>query len=100
VTEKLGVRKYIKAYSSAEELPHSKPHPQVYLNCAEKLNVSPLNCICFEDSYNGMIAAKAARMRCVVIPAPVQQHLAYWSAANTKIESFRAFDERVLDELK
>src|SRR4028119_843772 len=81
VTDKLQIRKFIKAFSSAEELPHSKPHPQVYLNCAEKLNVSPLDCICFEDSFNGMIAARAARMKCVVIPAKDQRHLLHWSAA-------------------
>ncbi|MBC7826765.1 MAG: hexitol phosphatase HxpB [Chitinophagaceae bacterium] len=100
VTEKLRIRNYIKEFSSAEELPHSKPHPQVYLNCAEKLNVSPLSCVCFEDSFNGMIAARAARMKCVVVPAPLQQHLSYWSAANFKIESFHAFDETVLEQLQ
>jgi sugar-phosphatase len=93
VTEKLRIRKFIKAFSSAEELPHSKPHPQVYLNCAEKLDVSPLRCICFEDSFNGMIAARAARMKCVVIPAKDQRHLLHWSAANAQIDSFYAFDE-------
>lgn len=100
VTEKLQIKNYIKAFSSAEELPHSKPHPQVYLNCAERLNVSPLNCICFEDSFNGMIAAKAARMKCVVIPAPLQLDIPYWSAANYKINSFHAFNEKVLRQLQ
>jgi len=99
VTEKLQIKKYLKAFSSAEELPHSKPHPQVYLNCAEKLNVSPLNCICFEDSFNGMIAAKAARMKCVVIPAMAQLPLSHWSAANCKIDSFYAFNEKILHGL-
>lgn len=41
VIEKLRIGKYLKAFSSAEDLPHGKPHPQVYLNCAEKLNASP-----------------------------------------------------------
>lgn len=100
VVDKLGIRKYIKAYSSAEELPHSKPHPQVYINCAEKLNVSPLSCLCFEDSFNGMIAAKAARMKCVVIPARIQQDRPYWAAADLKISSFHAFDENVVKLLQ
>jgi sugar-phosphatase len=100
VTEKLRIKNLIKAFSSAEELPHSKPHPQVYLNCAEKLNVSALECVCFEDSFNGMISAKAARMKCVVIPAPSQRHLPYWSAANCQLDSFYAFDENVLQQLQ
>jgi sugar-phosphatase len=100
VVEKLQLRRFIKAFSSAEELPHSKPHPQVYINCAEKLNVSTLDCICFEDSFNGMIAARAARMKCVVIPAASQRHLPHWSAANCTLNSFFDFDERVLQKLK
>lgn len=100
VTEKLRIRKFIKAFSSAEELPHSKPHPQVYMNCADKLNVSALNCVCFEDSFNGMIAAKAARMKCVVIPAASQAHLPHWSAANCKVNTFFDFDEAMLNNLQ
>ena len=100
VVDKLNIRKYIEAFSSAEELPHSKPHPQVYLNCAEQLNVSPLHCICFEDSFNGMISAKAARMKCVVVPAPSQQHHAYWSAANLQIKSFLDFNSTMLNQLQ
>lgn len=100
VTRKLRITNLIKAFSSAEELPHSKPHPQVYLNCAEKLNVSPLNCICFEDSYNGMIAAKAARMKCVVIPTFIQRDKLYWNAANLKIDSFHSFDDTILKQLQ
>jgi sugar-phosphatase len=55
--------------SSAESLPYSKPHPQVYLNCAASLGVDPMACVALEDSVNGMIASKAARMRSIVVPA-------------------------------
>lgn len=57
------------ALASAEKLPYSKPHPQVYLDCAVKLGVDPLTCVALEDSVNGLIAAKAARMRAIVVPA-------------------------------
>ena len=100
VADKLGIRKFIKAFSSAEELPHSKPHPQVYMNCAAKLSISPLECICFEDSFNGMISAKAARMKCVVIPAAIQYDLPHWAAANLKLDSFYAFNDQVLNQLQ
>ncbi|SNY59495.1 hexitol phosphatase HxpB [Enterobacter sp. CC120223-11] len=62
------LRDQFDALASAEKLPYSKPHPQVYLDCAEKLGVSPLNCVALEDSVNGMIASKAARMRSIVVP--------------------------------
>ncbi|MFZ9661569.1 MAG: hexitol phosphatase HxpB, partial [Chitinophagaceae bacterium] len=71
VLRKLNIASYFHTLSSAEKLDHGKPHPQVYLNCAESLNLTPLECFCFEDSYNGMISAKAARMRCIVVPSPL-----------------------------
>lgn len=62
------LRQHFDAIASAEKLPFSKPHPQVYLDCAQQLGVSPLSCVALEDSVNGMIASKAARMRSVVVP--------------------------------
>ena len=53
---------------SAETLPYGKPHPEVYLNAAAKLNVLPSECVAFEDSFNGLLAAKSALMRTCVIP--------------------------------
>lgn len=63
------LRDQFDALSSAESLPYSKPHPQVYLNCAASLGVDPMACVALEDSVNGMIASKAARMRSIVVPA-------------------------------
>lgn len=99
VVEKLRIRQYIQAFSSAEELPHSKPHPQVYLNCAENLKVSPLECICLEDSFNGMIAAKAARMKCAIIPLSSQFDHPKWGAADLKISALSDFTDSLLNSL-
>jgi len=87
VVDKLKIRDFFQAWSSADILPHSKPHPEVYMNCAEKLGSSPLECICFEDSFNGMISAKAARMKCVVVPTPELYHEAKWGAADLKLKN-------------
>jgi sugar-phosphatase len=91
VVKKLGIGHYFQAIASASELPHGKPHPQVYLNCAEMLDASPLECICFEDSFNGLIAAKAARMKCVIIPAADQYDFPKWGAADLKLHSLEEF---------
>ena len=99
VADKLQINDYLQAIASAEELDFGKPHPQVYLDCAKALAVSPLECICFEDSFNGMIAAKAARMKCVVIPAFHQQHQTRWDAADMKLPSLLHLNEQVLDVL-
>jgi len=99
VVEKLNIQQYLNAITSAEHLPYGKPHPQVFLNCAELLQVAPTTCICFEDSFNGMIAAKAARMKCVVIPAPHVHHEGRWDAADRKLTSLSGFNKTVLETL-
>ncbi len=99
VIDTLNIGKWLQAIVSAEALPYGKPHPQVYLDCAMALNAHPVECICFEDSFNGMIAAKAARMKCVVVPAPQHHHENRWSAADLKISSLQNFNELLLDRL-
>ncbi len=99
VIDFLGISQYLHAITSAEFLPHAKPHPQVYLDCAQILGAAPTSCICFEDSFYGMIAAKAARMKCVVVPAPQHQHDNRWSTADLKLSSLQNFNELLLDRL-
>lgn len=101
IKDKLGIRSFIQASCSAQHLPYAKPHPQVYLDCASALHLSPLACICFEDSVYGMIAAKAARMTCVVVPAAEHMKLDQWGAADLKLSSlqnFGALHFNMLDE--
>jgi HAD superfamily hydrolase (TIGR01509 family) len=53
---------------SAEHEKYGKPHPAVYLSVAEKLGVDPRKCIVIEDSLNGIISGKAAKMSVICIP--------------------------------
>ncbi len=99
VVDKLQIGSYINTRTSAEHLPYGKPHPQVFLDCAAALNTSPVDCICFEDSFNGMIAAKAARMKCVVVPDRHQHQHNKWSAADLKISSLQNFNGLLLEGL-
>jgi HAD superfamily hydrolase (TIGR01509 family) len=46
----------------------AKPAPDLYLAACAGLGVAPAEAIAFEDSRNGMLAAQAAGMRCVVVP--------------------------------
>lgn len=94
-----GIESYVMAATSAEQLPYGKPHPQVYLDCATALGVAPIQCVCFEDSFNGMVAAKAARMKCVVVPHAGEQHHPKWGAADVKLHSLGQFTEEYLISL-
>ncbi|RYY28577.1 MAG: hexitol phosphatase HxpB [Chitinophagaceae bacterium] len=99
VIEKLGIAGYVQAVTSAEHLPQGKPHPSVYLQCAEKMNVLPMQCVCFEDSFNGLIAAKAARMKCVAIPDKMFKDQLRWNAADLVLPHLEAFGDQELQLL-
>jgi len=81
------LRDNFDALASAEKLTYSKPHPQVYLDCAAKLGVDPIACVALEDSVNGMIASKAARMRSIVVPAEENQQDVRYALADVKLHS-------------
>lgn len=59
---------FFEAAYSAEEERWGKPHPGIYLTVADRMSLPPTRCLAVEDSVNGVLAAKAARMKCVAIP--------------------------------
>jgi len=99
VIDKLAIRPYLNAIGSAELLQYGKPHPQVYLDCASALNSMPIECICFEDSFNGMIAAKAAKMKCVVVPSAHESQHPKFGAADLRLSSLANFNGLLLTTL-
>lgn len=90
VLTKLNLSEKFMAIASAEHLNYGKPHPEVYLNCAKALDVDPRCCLAIEDSFNGLIAARAANMQTVAIPAPEQRGDAKWIIAHHQAESLLA----------
>ena len=68
VLSELNIKHFFDFTHSAETEDFGKPHPAVYLTVAEHLNVSPNNCLIIEDSFNGVIAGIAAKMKVVCIP--------------------------------
>lgn len=99
VVSKLQLEKSFDVFTSAEFLSYGKPHPQVYIDCASALGSTPLSCLCFEDSFNGMIAAKAAKMKCVAVPHKSHRHEARWGAADLTLDSLLDFDDEALSSL-
>lgn len=69
IDEKLGVTKLFnnEVYSIEDIGFISKPNPDIFLHVAKKLKVKPKQCVVFEDSPNGVEAAKRAGMMCVAI---------------------------------
>ncbi|MCF1426771.1 MAG: hexitol phosphatase HxpB [Shewanella sp.] len=93
VLNKLSIRHFFNAIESAELLQYGKPHPEVYLNCAAKLGVSPNQCLAIEDSFNGLIAARAANMQTLVIPSTEYASQPRWAAAHHQFDSLQRLPE-------
>ena len=68
VVKRLELLEKIPFRVSAESLKYAKPHPEVFLLCAEKMMVDPQQCLVIEDSVNGVIAARAAGMQVIAVP--------------------------------
>ena len=70
VTEHWEIGQYFTHLISGESVKNPKPAPDVFLKAAEKLGVSPEECIVVEDSENGCKAAKNAGMTCIAYYNP------------------------------
>jgi HAD superfamily hydrolase (TIGR01509 family) len=65
VLDGAGLRGFFSVAVDGHQVSHPKPHPEIYLRAADLLAHPPCNCIVFEDSKAGILAAQAAGMRTV-----------------------------------
>lgn len=84
-TANYGFDRFITYAATSDQVKRGKPAPDVYLLAAEKLNVAPEQCIAIEDSNNGLQAALAAGMDCLIVRNP-------WSAAHSYNGATAIFD--------
>jgi HAD superfamily hydrolase (TIGR01509 family) len=63
----LNIRQYFDVIVTSDLVPEGKPSPAVYNYAASQLNISPEDCMVFEDTFSGFKAGKAAQMRVGVI---------------------------------
>jgi len=76
IFSKVPIREMLSSILASEDVKKHKPDPEVYLTSAAKLDVSPANCIVFEDSFSGVTAALNAGMRVVgVLTSHPQEEL-------------------------
>ncbi len=66
--ERLHLFHYFDAIRCADDVEHTKPHPELYLAAINALGVLPHEAIAIEDSAHGVTSAKAAGLYAVAIP--------------------------------
>jgi HAD superfamily hydrolase (TIGR01509 family) len=60
-----GFERFFEQKVSGYMVKNGKPDPDIFLFSANLMKTSPKNCIVIEDSCNGVLAAKAAGMKCI-----------------------------------
>jgi HAD superfamily hydrolase (TIGR01509 family) len=73
--ERHAIRAAFDCVRTADDVALTKPAPDLFLSAASCLGVAPAHCLVFEDSPNGILAARAAGMRCVAVPGAITGQL-------------------------
>ncbi|WP_237487841.1 HAD family hydrolase [Hufsiella arboris] len=68
------LKKYFRVIVTRSDVTNSKPDPESYNLCVDRLGLSKENCIVFEDTVNGIRSAKAAGLMCYAIQSNLDEH--------------------------
>ncbi len=100
VLKKLELTGEFMLTSSGSHEEFGKPHPGVYITTARKLGVPPSACLAIEDSFAGLLAAKAAKMKAVVVPEKPNLENPKFSIADLILKSLEDFSDDHWDLLQ
>jgi beta-phosphoglucomutase len=67
ILEITGTTAFFQAVVAMEDTAHGKPHPEVFLNAARKLQLPPERCLVIEDAVAGVQAARNGGMKCIAV---------------------------------
>ncbi len=90
VTGQLHIGGLFAAFVTAEDIQHSKPHPEPYLLAAQKLGKPAAHCLVFEDSISGVQAAVAAGALCIGVRPVAMAAPLYQAGARFVVPDFSA----------
>ena len=77
-------------YITGSDVTHKKPHPELFLTAAQRIEVPATNCVVIEDAPNGVEAAHNARCKCIAVTnSTTDENLAQ---ADLIVESLIAVD--------
>lgn len=77
---RLGIYQRFNTIKTADDVKRTKPDPELYLAAMDALSIKPSEGIVFEDSPNGVTAAKAAKLFCVAVPNRLTAQLKFEGA--------------------
>ncbi|HEX9984462.1 MAG TPA: HAD family phosphatase [Thermoanaerobaculia bacterium] len=91
ILRRLGLRDYFALIVDGSEVVNGKPDPEAYLLTMRRLGVTAEECIVFEDSHVGVVAAKAAGAYTIAVRNPRALQRQDLSAADVVLEGMGEF---------
>jgi putative hydrolase of the HAD superfamily len=73
--KRLGLYRYFDAIKCSDDVVNIKPHPDLFLAALNAIHLQADEAVIFEDSANGVLAARRAGIRVVVVPNPITRHM-------------------------
>lgn len=84
---KFNIKKYFDFVIGGDEVKKGKPNPEIFLLSAKGLELEPHECIVVEDAMMGLIAAKKAGMKCIIMEDELTKYQDH-SKSDVKINDF------------
>lgn len=76
----IALTNYFEFVLAREDYKETKPNPEPYLLALKRLGMKADNCVAVEDSERGLAAARAAGIRCLVIPNDITRSCSFQGA--------------------
>lgn len=89
IFDALDLRPYFHSTTGGHQVTHGKPHPEIFLTAAQKLNTPPEECLVFEDTRSGIAAAQAAGMSVIGVATMFDRKTLLELGCLTAIKSFQ-----------
>lgn len=84
---------------SGAEFRYAKQHSEVYLNASDALSVQPARSVALEDSFAGLLAAKAVQMKTIVVPELSIANDPQFVVADRQLNSLNEMTHQLLESL-
>ena len=94
--KRLNMENEFELISSGQDCIYGKPNPEIYIKTCISLDLEPWECLVFEDSLNGVIAGKAAKMKVVAVPEKRLGIDLRFSIADYVLETLEDFEVSML----
>lgn len=92
ILERTDLRQYFDAIVTNKDIALPKPAPDIFLEAAKRMGATSTEAVVFEDASNGIVAAQAAGMPCVVLTTSHPREKLLELGANKIIDSYDEVD--------